>query len=264
MRMAQKSRTIPCLDKLRFQKELERGDLFFDVKGFERLVVEFPILLMNNDWRMIVPQQEIIHDQSTDTAVAVCERMDVLKPRMKVGCGRENIFIRANRFLMNLIKQICKLCLHIFRCTADLISPRDIIMLLESARPFTNLPSARIVRILRQFVMKLQDELRRQGRFSGKGVQNKIAGIFGIAYLKDRSNISRKIRDAIAIKDLARIMVRDIGIFHLPRMISKLNDIAIERRLKLGDIPDLQILPRQENFIVFVHTHASCAHFLPP
>ena len=104
--MAQKSRTIPCLDKLRFQEKLERGDLFLGVKGFERLVVEFPILLMK-------------------------------------------------------------------------------------------------------------------------------------------------------IEDLACIMVRDIGIFHLPRMISKLNDIAIERRLKFGDILDVQILPRQENFIVFVHTHAS-------
>jgi len=39
MRMAQKSRTIPCLDKRRFQEELEQGDLFFDVKSFERLVV---------------------------------------------------------------------------------------------------------------------------------------------------------------------------------------------------------------------------------
>lgn len=64
--------------------------------------------------------------------------------------------------------------------------------------------------------MKLQDEFQTQVLSSLKGIHNKIAGIFGIAYLKDRPNIPRKVCDAIAIEDFARIMICDIRIFYFP------------------------------------------------
>ena len=38
---------IPCLDKLRFQEELERFPFSFDVEGFQRSIVQFSVLFIS-------------------------------------------------------------------------------------------------------------------------------------------------------------------------------------------------------------------------
>ena len=127
-------------------------------------------------------------------------------------------------------------------------------MFFECPRPFADLPPPRVIGILRQLIMELQDKLRRQRIFAVKCLKKKIAGVFGVAYLKDCPNISCEIRDPIAVKDFTRIIVCDIRIFNLPRVIGKLNDIAIERCLEFGSVFDVQILPCRKNLPVFIHT----------
>ena len=97
-----------------------------------------------------------------------------------------------------------------------------------------------------------------------KGIQKHIAGIFGVTYLEDCSDIARKIRNTVTIKDLTGIIVRNIGVFDFPGMICKLNHVSIECCFEFSCVLDVQILPCEKNLAVFVHTHTSQVNHLTP
>ena len=59
------------------------------------------------------------------------------------------------------------------------------------------------------------------------------------------------------IENLLRVVIGDLRVLDLPGMIGELNHVPIECSLEFGSTPELLILPRQDDLVVFLHTSTS-------
>ena len=95
---------IPCFDQCSLQKEFERRKFFLRIKGFQRLIIEILILRMNDERRMIVLQQEVVHGKSPGAPIPIREGVYVLELCMEICSSRKDMIVRADCSLMDFLK----------------------------------------------------------------------------------------------------------------------------------------------------------------
>ena len=84
---------FPCLFRLTAEEITERLELLHTIPRLERFIIGSAILLVDDDRRMVVLNQKIIHRQPAGSAVSIRKWVDILKLRVEICCGRQGISI---------------------------------------------------------------------------------------------------------------------------------------------------------------------------
>jgi len=137
--------------------------------------------LIDDDGRVTVGDKKIVHYQPHSTPVTVRKWMDVLQLGVKVGRGSENVLLP---YFLQLREQFENFLLYVLQGRADFVTPGHIVVALEFAWPFSQLPVAGIVGVLSEPFLKFPQQFHREGAFFFKRLQKQLIGVLGIANSK--------------------------------------------------------------------------------
>lgn len=84
---------FPCLCCLLTEKNTHGVKLLLCIPCFQHGIILFPIFFMDDDWRVVMQHQKIVHSKPPSASVAVCKGVDVFKFHMEVCCGGQGVGI---------------------------------------------------------------------------------------------------------------------------------------------------------------------------
>lgn len=172
---------FPRFDRLIPQKSDHRLQLLPFIPGLQRRIIGLPVLLVNDNRRVIVQKQKVVHHQPSDAPVSVREGVDVLKLRMEIRGGSQFLSLWDIR---HLCEQFRHLLLHILGRRSYLQTACHIIMVFVLAGTLAKLPSPRIVRIPGQILLKLLHKRFVKRTSGSEGRQQQFIGIPGVSDFK--------------------------------------------------------------------------------
>ena len=223
--------------------------------------VGHPIILENHDGRMVVQQQQIVHEFPTATSVSIGEGMDVLKDRMEVCRNGKRLALRR---LQHLGEQRDHFCMHLYRSCPDISRANHVVPHLVCTRALPCRPSSLVVGALCQRAMNFQNKRLVDRMTARKGIQYDLMAFLEVLNLEERARVTRETNHTSVLKDIPGVVISYRGILDGPRVISKANAIVCKGSSKLVATPDALSSPfRNDILIDSINDVSFVAHAAP-
>ena len=185
-------------------------------------------------------QQQVIHQESARTAVAIGEGMDVLKLGVKICCRCQRLF-RLDA--LQLLQQLGQLLRDILWQSAHLLWPGHIIVFLICSGALPLLVAQGIVGSLGQKPLELTEQGLIQWLPLLKGIQHPVVGRHGVLDLEQRPHIARVAGNAAMVENLPDVLVGDFVIFYSGGMINKSRPVSIHFKGNVRGGANMLFLP---------------------